>query len=280
MQNQFTGSIMQNKLLLCGCGWLGGYAAKHFSSRYVITGTTRTPSKAQQLTEAGISPLIYELGQSADALADAANNSIVILNIPPGRRNPDLTDFTRSMCDLITTLFTKAKPALVIFISTTSVYGDSEGVIIESSAVAPSTASGMAHVEIEQHLVRTAPQHSYVLRPAGLVGPDRHPVNTLAGRTLTGANQLVNLVHIDDVLQAIEALIQLRPTNPIWHLCSNDHPKRGIYYPKMALRRGLDNIEFSDNPDETNPGEGKRINASATLSALQLALSYPSPWDM
>ena len=271
---------MQNKLLLCGCGWLGGYAAERFKSDFAITGTTRSESKAQQLASQGIPPLLFGLGQPLDALIEAANNSVVILNIPPGRRNPDLSDFTHSMYELITALFTQATPALVVFISTTSVYGDSEGVITESSPVAPVTASGKAHVGIEQHLLDTAPHKSYVLRLAGLVGPDRHPVNTLAGRTLSGADQVVNLVHIEDVLRTIEALIKQQPNKRILHLCSQDHPKRGLYYPEMAKRRGLAPIHFSEQPNEHNAGEGKHIDASATLAELSLRLSYPSPWDM
>ena len=53
---------MQNKLLLCGCGWLGGYAAEHFKSDFAITGTTRSESKAQQLASQGIKPLLFGLG--------------------------------------------------------------------------------------------------------------------------------------------------------------------------------------------------------------------------
>ncbi len=271
---------MQNKLLLCGCGWLGGYAAEHFKPDFAITGTTRSESKAQQLDSQGIQPLLFSLGEPLDGLIEAANNSVVILNIPPGRRNPDLTDFTRAMCELITALFTKASPELVIFVSTTSVYGDSTGIISESSPVDPVTASGKAHVTIEQHLIQTAPQGSYVLRLAGLVGPDRHPANTLAGRTLSGANQRVNLIHIADVMQVLEALIQQRPAEQIWHLCSAEHPKRGTFYPTMAEQRGRENIDFTDSVDDENTGDGKQIDASATIEKLKVKLKYPSPWDM
>ena len=271
---------MQNTLLLCGCGWLGGYAAEHFKSDFAITGTTRSESKAVQLASQGIQPLLFGLGQPLDALIEAANNSVVILNIPPGRRNTNLSDFTHSMCELITALFTKASPELVVFVSTTSVYGDSTGMITESSPVAPVTASGKAHVTIEQHLIQTAPQRSYVLRLAGLVGPDRHPVNTLAGRTLSGANQRVNLIHIADVIQVLDALIQQRPSRHIWHLCSAKHPKRGSYYPAMAEQRERENIHFTDSVDDTNTGEGKQIDASATIEKLKVKLKYPSPWDM
>ena len=69
---------MQNKLLLCGCGWLGGYAAEHFKSDFAITGTTRSESKAQQLASQGIQPLLFGLGQPLDALIEAANNSVAV----------------------------------------------------------------------------------------------------------------------------------------------------------------------------------------------------------
>ncbi|GGF58905.1 NAD-dependent epimerase/dehydratase family protein [Alteromonas lipolytica] len=269
-----------DKLVLCGCGWLGGYLASHFRSKYTIYGTTRSQEKTLSLTEQGINAIQYTLGDASDALAAVATGSTFVLNIPPGRRNTDLSDFTQAVKQLITTLYQQAPPKQLIFISTTSVYGEQEGDITTATPVAPNTASGQAHVEIEQLIKDIAPQTGYVLRLAGLTGPDRHPVNTLAGRTLSGATQVVNLVHIKDVVSVIEAMMQQQPATKLWQLCSNDHPMRGDYYPQMANKLGLDEVTFTDELRPDAVPCGKSINPQATLSGLQIELAYPSPWTM
>lgn len=270
----------QEKLVLCGCGWLGGYLASHFRSNLTIYGTTRTEQKARELSAKGIKPVTFTLGGSLDELLTIAPDSIFILNIPPGRRNTDLTSFTAAMTRLIRALYTNKPPKQLIFISTTSVYGDLDGRITTHSPVQPNTASGEAHVLLEREVLKQAPETGYVLRLAGLTGPDRHPVNTLAGRTLSGATQVVNLVHVEDVVRVIEALIRQQPATKLWQLCSNEHPMRGEYYPKLAEQLGLTAIEFTDELTSQSEPTGKTIDAGATLAALNLSLDYPTPWSM
>lgn len=45
------------------------------------------------------------------------------------------------------------------------------------------------------------------LRPAGLYKTQRHPGRFLAGETLEGGGQAVNLVHLDDVVAACQLLL-------------------------------------------------------------------------
>ncbi|NVK55015.1 MAG: NAD-dependent epimerase/dehydratase family protein [Alteromonadaceae bacterium] len=269
-----------NTLVLCGCGWLGGYLASHFANSRQVIGTTRSHDKAQQLRNQGIRPLHFTLSDSADTLSELSANATVVLNIPPGRRNTNLDEFTRHMCDLISALYRHQPPQQLIFISTTSVYGEQEGDVTTASGVAPVTASGEAHIAIEKHVRRSAPENGYILRLAGLVGPDRHPVKSLAGRTLSGANQVVNLVHVDDVVATITALMAQRPQNKLWQLSSSDHPMRGEYYPAMAEQLGLAPITFSDRLDKNAPPTGKSINPQATVEELGLTLNFASPWQM
>ena len=54
-------SQQENKLILCGCGWLGGYLASHFRSQMTIYGTTRSEDKARALSQQGIQAIPYTL---------------------------------------------------------------------------------------------------------------------------------------------------------------------------------------------------------------------------
>ena len=277
---------MAHKLVVTGYGWLAGYLSDALNGdvldgRLNIVGTTRKESKLSLLTSKGVTPIHYALGDSTQALCQHLKHATLLINIPPGRRNTDLDAFTQTMKSLIDDAIA-AQTGHIIFISTTSVYGDTKGLelrdVNEKSAVAPETASAKAHVAIEQYLASKATSTKYtIVRLAGLVGPDRHPARSLSGRSISDGNKRVNLVHIADVVEALSRIIKTPPAENLLHLCSLVHPKRGEYYATAAKALALPPPEFS----ETDlPPMGKVINASKSWQVLGITPTYSNPDDM
>lgn len=261
-------------LTLCGCGWLGSHLARRNTLTVPLLGTSRTTEK---LADLPVTPIAFTLGDDPAGVATASGANTVVLNIPPGARKKPLDpQFVSHMQNLIDA-FMQAGCQQLIFISTTAVYGEQEGDIKETSKLAPLTESGKAHQQIETYLMTHYADRGLILRLAGLVGPDRHPVNFLAGRQLDKGEQVVNLVHIDDVCSGIEAALEQTLTGDTLHLCSLAHPKRGDYYTQCAQRRALAEPQF--NPDyKYKNASGKHINAQTSWRTLGLAsLQYPSP---
>ncbi len=267
---------MQHKLVLCGHGWLGGYLAADCPD-YQIISTTRTSEKRQSLAEAGFNAQCFALGDNPDELVSVSKDATVILNIPPGRRSSNLADFRQHMCNLIDG-FMEHGANQVVFISTTSVYGDeTDAVITETSAVDPQTESAKAHVAIETHLQRYPASRYTVLRLGGLTGPDRHPVTMLSGKHFARGNKVVNLVHIHDVVAALKRVIERGGSGEVLHLCSLSHPKRGDYYRRCAHDRGLPLPTFDDTVAEPS---GKRVDARWSWQRLGIQPVYATPEDM
>lgn len=263
---------MQHNLVLCGHGWLGGYLAAACPESH-ITSTTRTPEKRQTLAEAGVHAMCFSLGDDPTQLVKAGKDATVILNIPPGRRSQNLGDFRQQMCALIDG-FMQHNARHVVFISTTSVYGDeTNNVVTEMSAVDPQTESAKAHVAIENHLQRYPANRFTILRLAGLTGPDRHPVNMLSGKHFGSGNKVVNLIHIHDVTTALQRIIARGGKGETLHLCSLNHPKRGDYYSRCAHERGLPPPTFEDTTAEPI---GKRVDAAWSWERLGVAPDYPT----
>lgn len=272
---------MPNKVLLCGCGWLGEQLLQPLQTNcYQIHATSRRAEKLSQLAHKNITAAPFQLGEPFPFQQISIDrDSVIVLSLPPGRRNPSFTDFANNMCNLIDA-FAERVPAHVIFTSTTAVYGDGyDGVVTENTPTAPATGSAKAHVEIEHYLAERLPEQFTILRLAGLVGPDRHPIRTLAGRTLTAPNRVVNLIHGEDVTAAIMKLIALGPQQRALHLCATEHPQRATYYQDCAHKLGLMPPEFSGNEPNLKD-KGKRIDARDTIARLGLVLTYPSPFDM
>lgn len=275
---------MNNKLVICGYGWLGRYLGEAMSATHSIIATTRSEEKAQQISNTHIQGLVFSLGNDTTALCDELSNATLVLNIPPGRRNTQLDDFTNSMLALIDNAVA-ANVARIIFISTTSVYGDARNdELNEHASTQPETASAKAHVAIEQHLLdlkMNAKVDVKIVRLAGLTGPDRHPVNSLSGRSLNAGNKRINLVHIHDVVAALKTLILADSSKvdstDLYHLCSLRHPKRGEYYTQAANKKGIPAPTFSESD---LPPTGKVIDAKASWDLLGIVPDYANPDDM
>jgi nucleoside-diphosphate-sugar epimerase len=280
---------MNNKLVICGYGWLGRYLGKAMSATHTIIATTRSEEKALKISDKHIKGLVFNLGDDTTTLCEALGNATLVLNIPPGRRNTQLDDFTDNMLTLIDNAVA-ARVARIIFISTTSVYGDNRtDVLNEHASTQPETASAKAHVAIEQHLLdlkANANVDVKIVRLAGLTGPDRHPVNSLSGRTLNAGNKRINLVHIHDVVAALKTLIladssknntSKTDSTDLYHLCSLQHPKRGDYYTQAAQKKGIAAPTFSES--DLAP-TGKVIDAKASWALLGILPDYANPDDM
>lgn len=302
-----------HKHLIIGLGWLGSPLAMYFKSAgHTVAGTTRNTEKAAKLTSKGIQAMLFDLYENelTDLPHELFKDANVIINIPPGRRNFEPALFIERMKGLFD--YAHQHSAMhICFISTTSVFGELEGRVSNDSPFSPTTASGNAHVTLERYLkelthaskVGRDASHSdngfscAVLRLAGLVGEDRHPISTLSKKSnIANGKDPVNLIHREDVIQAISAVLQHKGEeasnnqssiaahslfdNNFYaaNLCSLEHPSREQYYTWCAEQKSLRIPEFS--PDNREKINGKWIDAKHTISELGLELLYPSPFDM
>jgi nucleoside-diphosphate-sugar epimerase len=138
----------------------------------------------------------------------------------------------------------------IIHLSTMSVYGPVEGLVSEDTSLNPSLGwYGRAKCEAEQHISSFVRQggEAVVLRPGCVFGPGSDLWVGRVGRWLragrlgdlgVGGDGWSNLVHIDDVCQALTAALQL-PVEvgelPIFNLAAPDSPRWNEYFVDLAL---------------------------------------------
>lgn len=266
------------KIAVCGGGWLGQPLCHVLKNNgHALTVTRRLKEDAEALSNDGITGLAFTLGNDLEAssLTGLFENEVVVLNIPPGRKNLEPERFTDNMCALIDK-FRSAGTRHLLFVSTTAVYGESDRTVYEYSPTEPETPSAHAHVAIEKHLQETFGDQGAILRLSGLVGGSRHPARSLSGRSLNKGNKVVNLIHRDDVIRAIDALISNKHYGHIFHLSTAKHPSRQAYYSAMCQKMGIALPSFDPN----HPGSaGKQVNADFTLTTLNLSLNYSDPME-
>jgi nucleoside-diphosphate-sugar epimerase len=264
------------KVSICGCGWLGLPLAKYLVSQgFDVYGSKTSLEAAKQLESAGIHGIeltipLEPLQISSDMKAFFSTDLLVI-NVPPRRRTVQSDEYIASILSL--SMAAKDNGCKrIIFISTTSVYGSMQGEITESVQPNPDSESGMAHYKLEQQLRAIWGDDLVVLRLSGLIGPNRHPAKFLSGRTgIKSGNSQVNLIHLDDCIQAITSIIVKSPELKTLHLAAPFHPTREAYYTASALKVGLELPVF----EEDLTPKGKVINSERTIKALGLSLKHP-----
>lgn len=268
------------KITIIGGGWLGLPLAMTLTQNgHHVVATKRTEQGVLALQQQHVQAQQFELGQDLGTphIKSLLSCDVLIINVPPGRKTLQPDIFSRDMQALILQAKAMGSKAL-LFISTTAVYGSESRTVYEYSKLDPHTDSAKVHVKIEQCVQKTFQDDGCVLRLAGLVSQDRHPARFLSGKeSIDQGQQVVNLIHREDVIKAVTAIVEQQHFGHTFHLSATAHPSREEYYTAAAQTLGLPPPSFN-KPNSQE--KGKQINCDLTLNTLSISLQYPSPYDM
>lgn len=237
------------KISILGCGWLGLPLGRFWSDKgHQVKGSTTRESQFEKLVQAGIHPYTINLtstGVKGDFSGFMRDAEVLVISIPPGLRKTNSENFT----DKIKFLLPKIKQSslqTLIFVSSTSVYGDHQGEVDEETIPEPDTESGRQLYTTEELLLQLDQPSICVLRLGGLLGPDRHPVIFLSGRKeLPSPENPVNLIQQQEVIEIIDFLLELETLPKRVNAVFPQHPEKAIYYSNEAQKRGLPLPEFN-----------------------------------
>lgn len=258
----FEPSKKMIQISILGCGWLGLPLAKSFiaKKRYSINGSTTSENKRQLLKDAGINPFLVILSEvevafESDSISESINDflaesEILIIDIPPKLRgNIEASDkkiFVEKIRNLIP-FIEKSTVKKVLFVSSTSVYGDENSLVTEETIPNPETESGKQLFLAEALLQKNQNFETTILRFGGLIGEDRHPVKFLAGKeNLENPDAPINLIHQNDCINIIEEIINQSKWNDVFNAVAPFHPIREEYYTRKAKEQNLVLPKFSN----------------------------------
>ncbi|MCC5927218.1 MAG: NAD(P)-binding domain-containing protein [Bacteroidetes bacterium] len=259
-------------IAIIGCGWLGTPLAEFFIRKgYRVKGTTTTPSKRKELIDKGIGASVYRLGESS---AHPPEADVYIVNIPPSR----IDHYADKLRGLLAAIPGEARQ--IIYCSTTSVYGNTEGIVTESAILPGAEIPDGEHDEAPHGTPRSellraeglfaADPRCVILRLAGLIGGGRNPARFLAGRSgVSKPLAPVNITHLDELIAVIAELVSREHTGEVLNVCADEHPTRKAYYTEAAIEAGLTPPVF----DENDQSGGKLVDASTIESLTGLKLT-------
>lgn len=250
------------KVSIIGLGWLGMPLAEQLQRQ----GLEVKGSKRQPLSSNVVCYPLDLAGFTPTQLAPLLDCDCLIITVPPSA-NGYVAGIKRIVCLAIT-----QEVAHIIFISSTALLPKRSGCFDEQSPIEVENAPQLA--ELEQWL-QHQPIACDIVRFAGLVGKQRHPVYYLAGKqNLAGAAQPVNLVHLDDCVSALCLLVNQPAGQRIFHLCAPNHPSRQALYTEIATRLHLPSLHFSAD----NTPLIRHISAQKICRELGFVYRYPDPF--
>lgn len=223
------------KISIVGLGWFGSELAEVLKPQHQVLGTHRTD--------------LNESNTPSESIMDA---DVFVLNIPPFKNQ--LAWFKSWHWN---------KKTHVIFISSTSVYGQEAGLLDEETLPLPSTDNAQLLLQ-EEEWIKTFP-HYTIIRFGGLLGKNRHPGKILSGRkNLNGGNHPVNLIHLDDAVEFTKLVIEQKRQGECYNLVAPEHPTRKDFYRAYCHANELPLPEFDQ--DQSN---GKIISSKKVSGFYQ-----------
>jgi nucleoside-diphosphate-sugar epimerase len=256
------------KISILGCGWLGLPLAKSLISKgFTVKGSTTTEAKLAVLESANIQAYAIRLTENeviGNLEAFLSESEILIIDIPPKLKSDGAEHFVSKIGTLIP-FIEKSTINHVVFISSTSVYADDNTIVTENSQAEPDTESGKQLLACEKLLQANTNFKTTVIRFGGLIGENRHPIHFLAGRkNLENPEAPINLIHQNDCIGIIEAVIAQNTKGEVFNAVAPYHPTRKDYYTQKAIVLGLPLPEF----EESKPSVGKTIVSNKIRTIL------------
>jgi nucleoside-diphosphate-sugar epimerase len=280
---------MDRSCLVVGCGYTGLRLARRLLPHWRVRATAHSDASAARLPAEGLEVLRLDLDapiapDAAGALTAAAEGTALAYLAPPPERGVDDPRLARFL-DAIG----GARPTVLMYMSTTGVYGDTGGgTVTESSPVAPGNDRARRRVAAEQAVAAwcaTRGVRPVVLRVPGIYGPGRLPLERLArGEAVLRPEDAGpgNRIHVDDLVTACVAALE-RAAQGIFNVGDGDHASTTEYLQRTAVLAGLPSpplVSLADAPAQIPPGmlaflvESRRVDVRRMREELGVVPRY------
>jgi nucleoside-diphosphate-sugar epimerase len=276
--------------LVIGCGYLGERVAKSWrDAGHDVAVLTRSAAHANRFRDAGFQAVIGDV-TAPDSLRELPPSDTVLYAVGFDRSaGPSMRDiYVDGLRNVLHAL--NDSVSRFIYISSTSVYGQSQGESIdESSPCEPTQASGTICLEAESLVEEFGHQktdgeqdcHAVVVRSAGLYGPGRllRRIESLKNREPIDGNPeaYLNLIHVDDLASAVLAIDDADQPDRLYLACDDRPITRRAYYTQLA--KCLDTpppVFRSDTTGDQSENLGKRCSNRRLREELGLTLRFPT----
>ena len=261
------------RVLIAGCGYVGEAAANRFyESGWEVEGWTASIESAEKLLNRP-----YPVRAADVTKADASGEFDVVIHCVSSRGG-DEEQYRRLYFEGAKNLVRLFPQAILLFTSSTSVYPQSDGSLVnENSRAEAPHAKGRTLRETEDLVLAAG---GIVARLGGIHGPGRSFFLTrfLEGAVSEQGDRLINQVHRDDIVSALTLLAGRRAEHggEIFNVVG-DRPitaSEAQAWLSSRLKRSLPSTAAAPRPGKR--GRSNKRVSNRKLRALGWAPRYPT----
>jgi nucleoside-diphosphate-sugar epimerase len=269
--------VAQNPLII-GCGYLGLALALRLKAQGISpTGWVRSPEAAEKIRrQHAVDVRAGDVSDPASWKQFPGDHDWVIHCASSGKGGVEA--YRHVYLEGARQILRQRPNARFFFISSTSVYGQTDGSWVEEGSPAePAVETGKILREAEDLVLARG---GTILRVAGIYGPGRGVLfrKFCAGEAVIEGDgqRWINQVHRDDAVQAVAVVGEQAASAGIWNVADNEPVRLLDYYMWLAGR-----LQKPLPPRGTAPVERKRGGTSKRVANAKLRRAgwtalYPS----
>lgn len=268
------------KILILGCGYIGTKVASLWKEKgFSLTLTTRNPEKLASLSRIGKKSIILK-GNDEDEIALLLEEHDVILITIAADTPEDYETAYKNTSQVIRRLASELnRPKTLIYISSTSVYGDQKGQWVDETS--PLNGKGdkiqfLIDAEKNYLFLSEIGWQVVVLRFSEIYGPERElskRVKKLTEHPLPGdGSRYTNMIHREDAARAIDFALR-HHFSGIYNIADDEHPTRKELYAQVSKKFGLPQIVW--DPSHPPLSQSNKRVSNHKLKSQGFAFHYP-----
>ncbi|MCK4866395.1 MAG: SDR family oxidoreductase [Gammaproteobacteria bacterium] len=279
-------------VLIIGCGDIGLRVAKIWkkASKSVFA-LARSESSIDLFRQQHIHTCQADLDDPESLRHLPSKQSLLYYFAPPpatGQKDSRMTHFLEN-------LDAEHLPTHLIYISTSGVYGDHGGELInEQTAVNPQVDRAKRRYHAEQQLQQWGEQKAVpitILRVGGIYGPERLPLQRLKDQIPMLHENLspqTNRIHADDLAQVCVAAASEKAEGEIYNVSDGTNSNMTEYFNTIADFCNLPRpplVDWDEAEKTISKGmlsylkESRQMDNSKMLNELEIELIYPTLKD-
>jgi len=266
-------------VLIVGCGYVGTHVAYALKNKFPVVVTARSDKHLEELRASFTFVEHLDTNNLEEFERVAYPHEAIIVTVAAKDMRSYHETYLKTAENLAILLFKNTFVKHVIYTSSTSVYGDHEGCIIdETTTPQPTSEQSSILLETERQLLACTTQTRKVciFRLGEIYGPSREissRVKHYQGKSAPGDGSFpTNMIHVDDISRAITFALQ-HSLEGVYNLCDDDHMPRAELYNTISLKYHLPKVNW--DPSQKTHHSSKKIISSQKLKQAGFIFSHP-----
>jgi nucleoside-diphosphate-sugar epimerase len=271
------------RVLIMGCGYVGvALGAELVGRGHSVWGVRRSHHNDAALTRAGIVPLVADITvpKSLSGLSPSYDWIVHCVSSSRGGAAEYEEIYLRGTGYLLRWL-SSASPAKLVYTSSTSVYGQTNGSRVdETSQTLPEAPTSRILVQTEELLLRAAREAglpAVVLRVAGIYGPARaywlDQVRSDQAKIEGDGQRILNIIHRDDAVGAVIAALARGAPGRMYNVVDDEPVTQAALVQWLSTRLGRA-LPGQDTAGRSAARKRGTTNKSVSNQRLKTELGY------